>query len=205
MSLSHKSQSEKVANVLLCLLVKGILEGVKYPNNAQYTTQQDKFTKIETFLKIHKFVQKSCQMAFMNRFFRFFNDYFCIYFCLLCNPQKTLQKFWDCSRLKGRKVGLVQGVTKSQQKLICNSIYVCCLAQTFQLGETKIFTTQLSSSRWKEEATEGLILSLLFLLFPASAEKFTLAAQQPAVSISRVLLYFIRPNSLLDFVVSMKN
>ena len=31
---------------------------------------------------------------------------FCI-FCLLCNPQKTLQKFWDCSRLKGREVGLV--------------------------------------------------------------------------------------------------
>ena len=147
-------------------------------------------------------------MAFMNRFFRFFNDYFCIYFCLLCNPQKTLQKFWDCSRLKGRKVGLVQGVTKSQQKLICNSIYVCCLAKSLpgrRVLETKIFTTQLSSSRWKEEATEGLILSLLFLLFPASAEKFTLAAQQPAVSISRVLLYFIRPNSLLDFVVSMKN
>ena len=57
--------------------------------------------------------------------------------------------------------------------------------------ETKIFTTQLvSSSRWKE-ATEGLILSLLFLLFPASLLKFTLA------SISRALLYFIRPNSLL--------
>ena len=123
-------------------------------------------------------------MAFVNRFFRFFNNIFCI-FCLLCNPQKTLQKFWDCSRLKGRKVGLVQGVTKSQQKLICNSIYVCCLAQTFQLGETKIFTTQLSSSRWKEEATEGLILSLLFLLFPASAEKFTLAAQHSRQSLSR--------------------
>ena len=97
-------------------------------------------------------------------------------------------------QIKRQESWFSQGVTKSQQKLICNSIYVCCLAKSLpgrRVLETKIFTTQLvSSSRWKE-ATEGLILSLLFLLFPASLLKFTLA------SISRALLYFIRPNSLL--------